>query len=67
MPDETVARHTERTMLGLLARRHAAVNQFGIPDSSRTARVVEAASYVALAAWASWPLWLPLITERITA
>ena len=31
MPDETVARHTERTMLGLLARRHAAVNQFGFP------------------------------------
>ena len=38
-----------------------------IPDSSPAARVVEAASYVALAAWASWPLWLPYITERITA
>ena len=38
-----------------------------IPDSSPVARVVEAASYVALAAWASWPLWLPYITERITA
>lgn len=38
-----------------------------IPDSSRTAWVVEVASYLALGAWASWPLWFPLITERITA